>query len=292
MPGYRQSDFFAKKGWSISTGVRWSICSGVTCKSHRREVINLLRRRLVKSSALSTRNNLIHSYNFDTIPSKYDSLIAFYNSENDRMLKYDLAFLYAEENDSIDAYNTLDSISIVYDLSSLQQTIHQDYTDYFNLFLSGENNTIAGYEPDSSQISGLYLLANSSSIPVSSYARSILCVYDTMIYYEPIILPDMGYKSARNEISQKLDTENECFLKIYPNPAGNFFIVEYVVSEPSFPASLILTDLKGIKIKEIPLFQTHNKIVINTRNINPGVYFCNLVENNIIKELKKIVIFH
>jgi hypothetical protein len=239
------------------------------------------------------RNALISSFINDTTISSLDSLINVYDYENDKMLKYDLAFQYLANKDSVNTMNTLTSIPFNYSLTSSEQALHQKYLDYFEIWQDLMSEGKTEFELDSIQILNLYSLENGGYIPVSAFARNILQVIDTLIYHEPILLPITSEKSVNAPTDRaRKQIEKDSYLAVYPNPARNFFIVDYIIPTPGDLAVLRLIDARGILVKEIPLTSSQNKFTIGTGNLQSGIYFCNLVENNRVKESAKIIVKH
>jgi len=239
------------------------------------------------------RISLIQSFINDTAIITKDSLMNFYSGENDRTLKYDLAFLYLSENDSLNVMNTLFSIPDNFDLTSPQQDLHDQYLDYFEIMLNLQDAGINETVLDSSQIEELYALSNGNTIPLNAYARAILQVFDTLKYIEPILLPDPDTKSV-NIIQRKSNdfSEKKTNISVYPNPANRFVTIEYKLSDTGIPSLLRITDLTGVVIKQIPLKGIQNKVVIGTINLKDGLYFCNLVVGNSVRESVKLIIKH
>ena len=66
-------------------------------------------------------------------------------------------------------------------------------------------------------------------------------------------------------------------LKVFPNPAKDYFIIEFDNAEISKDAVLEITDMLGRKMQSIKI--NTNKIQINTQNFIRGLYHCYLIDN-------------
>ncbi len=237
-------------------------------------------------------NNLARCYRNDTVnpQSSSDSLLALYQNENALWAKYTLAFEYLGGDDSTNTITTLDSIPINFELSLAQNTKNQNYQDYFEIIigLMADNKTV--YEADSSDIVELYSIMNNSSANVHALARNLLIAIDTLTYQEPYIFPDLLKSSdAYNEYWKLLNTDMPKYLKIHPNPAHDYIIIDY--SLEYYKKSLIeISDINGISIKTIEMKNEKNQLVIDTRKWNSGLYIATLKSNQKLIESIKFTI--
>jgi hypothetical protein len=79
------------------------------------------------------------------------------------------------------------------------------------------------------------------------------------------------------------------YLKIHPNPAHDYIIIDY--SLEYYKKSLIeITDINGISIKTIEVKNETNQLVIDTRKWNSGIYIATLKNNDKIIENTKFMI--
>ena len=68
-------------------------------------------------------------------------------------------------------------------------------------------------------------------------------------------------------------------IKVYPNPAKDYFIVEYNIIDKFDHATIEITDMLGHKIQEIVLNSSKGQKIINTTTFTKGIYNC-CVKNN------------
>lgn len=88
-------------------------------------------------------------------------------------------------------------------------------------------------------------------------------------------------------ISKKLLAQN---LGIFPNPANNSFNVS--VNTVLDNTKIVFKDAVGKTILEQKMPNNKAGMEINTMNLSSGVYFLLLLNQNIVLEVKKLVINH
>ena len=77
--------------------------------------------------------------------------------------------------------------------------------------------------------------------------------------------------NAPNSIeTSTYDLANELGLKLFPNPASEFLVVEFENKDFSDTMILDLVNVFGQKIKTV---QMDKKVTIDVADLNPGIYF-------------------
>lgn len=90
------------------------------------------------------------------------------------------------------------------------------------------------------------------------------------------------YVAPKEEYSQ---------LKIYPNPATDYFALEYNVQKPYLELSVVIIDITGKKVFSKLLPGQKSQLLIDIRDFKPGFYMINLVgDGQIIKSEKLSVL--
>jgi hypothetical protein len=77
----------------------------------------------------------------------------------------------------------------------------------------------------------------------------------------------------------------------YPNPAGTYTTFSYSTKNAS-NSKLEVFDMIGVMVKEINLDETKGKVLLNTSEMENGVYFYCLVVDNKAIASKKLVVTH
>lgn len=97
-------------------------------------------------------------------------------------------------------------------------------------------------------------------------------------------------KNSNAEASQSnvLTTQQ---LSIFPNPTsqGETF-VEYAIAESYAQAKLVIYNASGEKVDEIVIGEAKGKLSITTSTYSSGTYFCNLLIDDQLKEVKKFIV--
>ena len=118
---------------------------------------------------------------------------------------------------------------------------------------------------------------------------NLLITLNKYTYQEPYILPDTGLKDSRIKwVKSKHFTINT--LKIYPNPAHTYFIVEYTLKDEQENAIMEISDYSGKKLMSYNLNGNNDYLVIPADKLPNGMYICNLIAGNKIIQTGKIVI--
>jgi hypothetical protein len=117
----------------------------------------------------------------------------------------------------------------------------------------------------------------------------VLLVLGEMEYEEPIILPNLLKSSAMEkeyeDLMKTLDEHH--YLKVFPNPAGDYLIVEHNLDIKPSDAYLIIRGSKGEAFNWLEVASKQNRQVVDTKELKPGVYIATLYVNNIILESVK-----
>ncbi len=239
-------------------------------------------------------NALVRYYLNDTVnpQASLDSLKAVLQTENSLNAKYMLAFLQAQQGDWSQGIATLSAIPSAFELTSAQQTIHQQMTGYFNLLsnLAADNKSVM--EADSTQIATLKTIEQAGAGIVGVYARNILLALNESDYEEPVILPDMLKAAMISDNYQKLINKAKQvtgMLTVRPNPAKDFVIVGYEF-EKETDAVIVITGTDGKKAYTGQVNGLKDQLTVDTRKWKAGVYIAVVKINDIIKESVKFTV--
>ena len=82
----------------------------------------------------------------------------------------------------------------------------------------------------------------------------------------------------------------EPYFKVFPNPSGTFFIIEYDLRKFINPGIIRISDMVGRDLIEFPLKDKQNQRIVDTKAFSTGTYLVKLfIANNLI-EIQKISI--
>ncbi|MCX6233142.1 MAG: T9SS type A sorting domain-containing protein [Bacteroidetes bacterium] len=238
-------------------------------------------------------NELAGIYLHDTVNEwAPDSLVALLQNEPELYAKYNLAFQYFKESDTVQVNSVLNEIPSTFILSDAQQQTHQNYLDYIGILQALQNDTINGHYPDSLQLVTLYAMADSCIDMPSVYARNLLIHLGLLTSGEMVYMPVTLNSTVNNLWPFKENSiPKSSFISLFPNPAGNYLIVEYHIDKAYETAVLTLQDMTGKLINTIPLKGQLNQTVVSTGGLNNGVYIVSLyVDSQIIDSQKMTVL--
>jgi len=226
----------------------------------------------------SQYNNILKKiilfYKNDTLNlSSGDSVIHYLNLENQLWAKYSLVFEYLAKGDTSSAETTLNNIPGIFSLSAPELKEHQQYQSFFALLKQLNRDGKSITEIDSSQVQILETIFNSSNGYVSGYAKNILVTMGKITYHEPYVFPDGNLKSSKIIRKNSLDEQRVNQLKVYPNPAKDYIIVEYTLNSNSDDVSIDLYDISGKRIRSIKVDNTHDWLVVPLTDLPGGNYF-------------------
>jgi hypothetical protein len=80
--------------------------------------------------------------------------------------------------------------------------------------------------------------------------------------------------------------------KLYPNPAGEYVIVEYTMAGITPNGYVVIYDNKGTIVKTHSLGKNHDYNVIQVNDLSSGIYYCNFVVNGKLVQSEKLIILN
>ena len=107
---------------------------------------------------------------------------------------------------------------------------------------------------------------------------------------EPVYLPDYLKSTSAWQNAKPNKKTDQKLLKVFPNPAGHYFIVEYDLREIEDKTVMVLSDLNGRLVSSFIPNDKQNQQVISTDTYSPGMYILQLFINNELVETHKIEI--
>jgi hypothetical protein len=232
-------------------------------------------------------NELERIYRRDSIAGS-DSLVALYNSDNELESKYKLAFISMEQG----AWNTgmaiLESIPGEYELSPEENTKFNQMAEYAGLI-----STLQGTQPDSTAMTELTGIMESEQGTASVYALNTLLDLGAIDYEEPIEMPEMLKSTAVNGSGSTISYSSENgprMLKLMPNPAKDYIIVEYSFGMQQQDATVEITDMAAKPVYSVHAVNVKDQLTVDTRKWKRGVYLAVLRISGKTRESVKFTI--
>jgi len=260
------------------------------------EGVNLLGAKEAVEAELSTWkqkrgehfNNLYQYFRKDTLdPAASDSLEVLLANDPCLDSKYRLAFHYYQRHDYISMSSILSSIPSDYVLTSNQQAIHQDYLTLFGMLeqLSGNELLV-----DSVQAVQLESLIERDEYFPGAYARDILFAAGFIEYEEPIVIPEILKSSevTADETFNSFDSPE--ILNVFPNPANDYVVVDYIAEGKNGIVLLSIIDLNGKPMFAEVQNEIRNQKVISTTNWKSGIYLVTVSVNGSTIKSRKLTI--
>lgn len=238
-------------------------------------------------------SRLIVAYRNDTsIVNATDSIIAFLNTQDFAGAKYQLAFEYLANGDLQMAQDTLEAIPDNYELDAAALDEQAQLEDYFDVVvtLAQSGNNI--FQMTAAQKSDLYTVYNNSTGGAGALAKNVLLTADTLTYKEGYILPTEGAKTGkvrRRRANRNFESDK---LKVYPNPARDYVIVEYQLAEDVEKVVVKIIDNNAYIRKTIERLSNQDFIVIDTRGMKTGTYIVHVSANGKLVGVGKYIIVH
>ncbi len=239
-------------------------------------------------------NELVRYYLNDTVnqQASLDSLALLLENENSFNAKYQLAMLNFDQGEWSEGLGTLNSIPSQFELTSAETEAHSQFTTYYSLLTDLAQQGKGILEADSTQIVTLADIEAAQSGQAGVYARNILLALNHIDYEEPIFLPDLlksaAINSEYNELLSKAD-EAPGLIKVQPNPAKDYIIVEYELEQEA-AAKIEINDITGDLKYSKNTLNRQDQISIDTRSWKAGVYITSLKINGKLVESVKFTI--
>jgi len=224
----------------------------------------------------------------DTIDRTTD-MIDFLANTGDVQYEYRLAEAYDVLGETEQAEAVLTTIGNM-ELSEEEMQAHTDCMNFRHLMQTWEaenKNLLTLSEGD---IEALQSYTEHANITAGE-ANALLRLNGVDTYKEPVYFP-AEVETQLRIIQYEDEIINENKLLIYPNPADEYVIIEYAVTESDNTDLFItITDLSGKQIYEEKLSYQQDELVIIAQQFPQGQYFCTLRnDNNIIKTNKFILV--
>ncbi len=189
------------------------------------------------------------------------------------------------------ALTAMNEIPVAFSLNPTQSSNHEAFVDFYEETHLVYSDTSYAFRIDSTRASALHRIMISNNDLPGAYARNVLLAAGKISYHEPIILPDTGLKVAKKRKFRGVkESDYPKVITVFPNPANDYFIVKFNLTECLEQVVIKLYDGKG---KVSHSFEVHNKqdqIIIPATNLNSGFYFLELYSGDKKIERAKIVV--
>jgi len=216
--------------------------------------------------------------------AEMDSVVNKYTLRNTLNSYFDLAFFYLQQKEVGLAQSVVADIPSRFSLTSDNQKDYLSFKSLFNIVLDLRKSSTSILNLSSGQISELEAINDNSFNCLGAYARNLLIASKEINYREPIILPVFTDSTMTNNQGGNGSQPTDGYLKVHPNPANTFFVVDYNLSTKfvSFATLKVFNSL-GKLINIEPLTKEKGQIMINSQDWAPGIYLVSIeIEGSII----------
>ena len=198
--------------------------------------------------------------------------------------------MYLEMGQSVQGTAVLNNIPSQINLSNSQLSEYQQIQILYDILASLAQEGKGIQNAESQHISMLLGIESESTGPAAVYARNALLALQVLTYNEPILLPDL-LKSRAMETTYQTMLENlpTKSLNVFPLPARDFLIVEYVMDAEA-KGRLEFTDDTGRLVHTMEVSGPVNQQIINTRDWKSGWYVASLkIQTKTMESVKFII---
>ncbi len=224
-------------------------------------------------------DKIIRYYKDDTIlTTARDSIIHYFERESNLEAQYRLALEYLGYGDTTHAVTCLNSIPNSFSLNTMQQNEHQYYEDYFDILIGLKADGRTVLQADSAEIATLFTILNNSSGKINALVRNTMISLDSLGFDEDYVFPT-GLKTGRVRYEPSDFNYEEDKLRLYPNPAGDYVVIKFTLTNETGDSRIIFIDSKGIQVKAVNLENKHDYLVVSVKDLPNGVYICTLMKN-------------
>lgn len=239
--------------------------------------------RLIKDYLDSARVESADSLMQELWAHKLDSLIVIEDSIRANIDFSATSYLFGKDSIIMAAKNLNDQISDT-------TLIVQNYRDFTDSYLSTVGSDTFGFTR--TQVANLLRIAfqcpTKGGEPVF-LARSLLSLSIDTVYFDELYCAQPSLK--RSEVSVTPRVDSSLVIKLYPNPANNYAILQ--LSDPVeelFQLSII--DALGKMVFNQNILTVAGLYELNTKDLISGVYYVNLQRQGKVLYRGKLVVFN
>ena len=284
---------FAQRVVPMPDSMMSQIMGGLNVLSAKEELTNEL--STWKQQYAQSFKTLMRLFQYDTTGLYgFDSLVALVSSDGSLSSMYDLVTLYFGKGMYTEGNLIMNSIPQQFELTSEELNNHNKFVNLSLIMQQVNSDSTKLNSLDSSQIVTLSSIAQDDRCLAGSYSRNLLIMINNIQYDEPIILPGLVTKPAWKPNNNTSYLYNELYyLKVFPNPANTYYIIEYQVNTALLPEeviSLLVINQLGHPVRYFERKYKYDQITVSTKDLPPGIYFVALKIGQTTVKTRKIVI--
>lgn len=177
-----------------------------------------------------------------------------------------------------------------FELYPAEQSIHQEYLDYFGILQTMKDNNLNPCQLDSVSVAGLTSIMESGLPLISAYARGMLVQGNHIDYTESVSFSDeeKSYPAYNYLVPGKSKFNDQENLVLFPNPAGDYVIAYVNTIDKGKTGIIILNDIKGKQLGKFYLESEQNQVILNLSAYPEGIYLVSLFVDDQLIETHKL----
>ncbi|HNQ67940.1 MAG TPA: T9SS type A sorting domain-containing protein [Bacteroidales bacterium] len=215
----------------------------------------------------------------DFKPWAEDSIYSLLDGSKEPRFMYLLADYYFSKYDYTKAKTELDRIIQFCELSEDEIRENRDLYDFYNLYA----NLMKKYQYNLSNITNPLHIDELKAFEIKggfagTKARAILIINNATDYREPVYTPTIPMDNRY--IKHSGVNNNNPYFAVYPNPAKEYFYLEYSLPEIIGTMQVVISDISGKILMQKQIYEPRDIIIIKTADLLPGIYNCTLYNGN------------
>jgi hypothetical protein len=236
-------------------------------------------------------NEILRLYYADTVNLWVtDSITQFLSRLPGLEDRYTYALHCLRTGDLSTMQTTLDDIPLQFELSERENLEYEYLTEVFAILEAIKEYDLQPGDLIGEQTEPLILMLETEGTVDKSLAIAILLWNDPDFEYNEPILEPTGYQMRKTK-PQKAIATDVTVMRLYPNPARDYFTVFYKVPESQRNSlSLQVKDATGRIVLQQPLLDNAFEYMIDTGILTKGVFTVVLLNNNRLLTAEKLVI--
>jgi hypothetical protein len=225
----------------------------------------------------TTLNQIISLYLADSSTAvTSDSLLQIFQRDPLIDLKYNEVFIHLQNENWEDAEGRLEALSQELVDCEYENQQYAEYTDFVPILIKMVRDSCEFWDLTTGEMDKLVELTDNGLHFPAAYARTLRLLYDsTYTYEEPIIFPVA--QSARKEKAARPQLLSDApVVQVYPNPARDYCIVDYLMDIMDVDASLHITTPQGKLLQQFTLSNPTGQKIIDLKGLADGLYYITL----------------
>jgi hypothetical protein len=214
------------------------------------------------------RNEILIRHQTDTIYYNEDSILAWLQKHNSVRSEYEVVEHLLEKADYNQAEQRINTMETKFSLSAFELNEFTLYKEIYNFKKGLKLAQISMNELRESDVATLEgIAAYSQSNIAREMARSILCFFEDICFPVEIEYPSEASNRVAKQVVKK---EIASQVKSYPNPADDFVVIEYKLTQGNQAKDLTIFDLTSKQVYQSALKGSVGHHVWHTSELTSG----------------------